>query len=367
MMQSKLFEIKESSVVGVLGVKKNNPRNSEGSFLVLADGRIAFAYSRYNGTSDNDHAACDICVVYSYDGGKTFDTDNYEILVYASDYGVENVMSVTLRYMNNGDIGLFYILKHSGFSSDYYLRRYKTDFSCFLSETKCLPLEYEGYFVVNNDRVVKTSDGRWIIPAAFHHSNVSKPDVEYLDGRAVAYFFVSDDDGYTWTQEKETLRLSDTYSETGLQEPGLVELQNNVLYCYARTDRGYQYESVSVDGGKHWFMPQPSRFSSPPSPLLIKKNPYNSKYYAVWNPEPEPFNPTGDYYSWGRTPLVIAESIDGTNFGKPYIIEEDEERGFCYPAIEFLSEKTMLLAYCAGGKEEGCCLDKTVIRRITVN
>ncbi len=266
------FEIKEASVSGVLSPKVKNPRNSEGSFIKLNDGRIAFAYSRYTCNSDNDHADCDIFVVYSCDGGNTFDTEHYETLVYASEYGEKNVMSVTLRYMNNGDIGLFYLLKHSDITSDYYLRRNEADFSVCKGAVICLPHYNDGYFVINNDRVLGLSDGRWIIPAALHHSAVGRADSEYLDGRAIVCFFVSNDDGYTWTQQRETLRLSDTYSRTGLQEPGLVELNNGVIYCYSRTDRAYQYESVSIDGGEHWFMPQASQFSSPTSPMLIKKN-----------------------------------------------------------------------------------------------
>ncbi len=69
-------------------------------------------------------------------------------------------------------------------------------------------------------------------------------------------------------------------------------------------------------------------------------------------------------YSWGRTPLVIAQSVDGIHFSKHCVIEDDKERGFCYPAIEFLSENTALISYCAGGKAEGCCLDKTVIKKL---
>ncbi len=358
------FNIKEISVSGVLGVKENNPRNSEGSFLQLSDGRIAYAYSRYSGKSDCDHAPCDICVIYSYDNGKTFDTDNYETLVYADDYSEQNVMSVTLRYMNNGDIGLFYLLKHSGLSSEYYLRRYKRNFQDFIGETKCLPFGYKGYFVVNNDRVLNTADGKWIIPAAFHQTSVSKND--YFDGRGSVYFFVSHDDGISWKQSNEVLRLNDTYSHTGLQEPGLAELQNDVLYCYSRTDKSYQYESVSIDGGEHWFNAQPSRFTSPNSPMLIKKNPYSKKYYAVWNPTPVSFTHPDSNVSWGRTPLVIAESIDGIHFSTPYVLEDDENRGFCYPAMYFTDEKTILISYCAGGEAEGCCLDKTVIKKINL-
>ncbi len=357
------IKIKESTVVGVLNRGPDNPRNSEGSFLALDDGRIAFAYSRYGGTSDNDHAPCDICVIYSYDSGKTFDTEHYETLVYAADYNEVNVMSVTLRRMNNGDIGLFYLLKRPGVTSEYRLRRYGGDFSNLFGEVKCLPHNYDSYFVVNNDRVLKTSGGRWLVPAAYHHTSVGK-NGSYTDGRSIVFFFVSDDDGYTWRQMRETLRLNDTYSNTGLQEPGLVELNGGALYCYSRTDRMYQYESVSVDGGEHWFAAQPSRFTSPDSPLLIKKNPYSGVYYAVWNPTPKSFTHPVCDASWCRTPLVMAQSADGVNFSKPIIIEGDPQKGFCYPALEFLDEKTVLLSYCSGGAEEGCCLNRTVIRRL---
>ncbi len=358
------INLKESNIVGVLNKQEGNPRNSEGSFLPLKDGRIAFAYSRYSGTSYHDHGDCNICVIYSYDKGTTFDTENYEVLVNASEYGEKNVMSVTLRYMNNGDIGLFYLLKRLG-ASEYRLRRYKNDFSECLGEVKCLPHNYNSYFVVNNDRVLHTKDGKWIIPAAYHHSSIDNIG-QYCDMRATVFFFTSEDDGYTWSQNSEVLRLADTYSKSGLQEPGLVELNGGVFYCYARTDRMYQYESVSIDGGKHWFMPQPSRFASPNSPMLIKKNPYNEMYYAIWNPSPPTFSYPATEYNWGRTPFVIAQSVDGVNFSEPTIIEDDKTRGFCYPALEFLNEKTMLLAYCGGGLEDGWCLNKTIIRKLVL-
>ncbi len=49
----------------------DNPRNSEGAFLPLKDGRTMFAYSRYYGKSSSDHAAADIAARYSSDKGAT--------------------------------------------------------------------------------------------------------------------------------------------------------------------------------------------------------------------------------------------------------------------------------------------------------
>ncbi len=58
----------------------DNPRNSEGAFLPLRDGRILFAYSRYYGDSSNDNAPADIAARYSSDNGRTW-TTNDEIIV----------------------------------------------------------------------------------------------------------------------------------------------------------------------------------------------------------------------------------------------------------------------------------------------
>ena len=58
----------------------NNPRNSEGAFMPLKDGRIMFAYSRYYGKSSSDHATADIAARYSSDKGRTW-TTNDEIIV----------------------------------------------------------------------------------------------------------------------------------------------------------------------------------------------------------------------------------------------------------------------------------------------
>ncbi len=361
------FNIKESKIVGILDRGENNPRNSEGCFLQLDDGRIAFAYSRFTGNTFDDDAPCSICVVYSHDRGESFKTEAYETLVTATDFGFKNVMSVTLRYMDNGDIGLFYILKHAGFSDEYRLRRFSRDFKTVLSDIKCFPNGYDAYFVINNDRVIKTKNGKWIIPAALHHSGLT-PDKPYLERAGIVYFFTSSDDGATWQQCKGVLHNADTYSTSGFHEPGVIELDNGVLYAYLRTDRMAQYEAVSIDGGENWFGPKPSRFTSPESPMLIKKNPHSGLYYAIWNPTPQSItNPKDkELPFWGRTPYVMAQSADGINFSNPLFIETDLTKGYCYPAIEFLDDKTFLLSYCSGGEQERCCLNRTVIRKITL-
>ena len=359
--------IHSSRLTGTLAPGEGNPRNSEEAFLPLEDGRIAFAYSRFIGDSWSDEAASCIAVVYSSDNGLSWNTENPEILVRAEEYGHKNVMSVSLVRMNNGDIGLFYGQKYDGEMRDcYWLRRYKGDFSHPCGELCCLPTDCPGYYVVNNDRVVRLSDGRWLIPAAHHPSSVvpGSSGGEWLDLRGTAVFYISDDDGTTWRHTHARLNYPFDRSSTGLQEPGVLELPSGTLYGYFRTDGGYQYESVSIDRGESWFPPRPSQFTAPESPMLIKKNPYSGKYYAVWNPIPNGPWRKASPYSWGRTPLVMAESEDGVHFGEAVMIEDDPERGFCYPAMFFLSDTELLLAYCCGGKEDGSVLSRTGIRKI---
>ena len=63
---------------------------------------------------------------------------------------------------------------------------------------------------------------------------------------------------------------------------------------------------------------------------------------------------------------MIAESDDCIHFEEPIVLEDDKERGFCYPAMYFIDDSTALLAYCSGGKDDGCCLNRITIRKIKI-
>ncbi|MBE6892215.1 MAG: exo-alpha-sialidase [Ruminococcaceae bacterium] len=373
-----MYKEENSIVSKILPPTKGNPRNSEGDFIRLKDGRIMFAYSYYHDVSDeNDSSPCDIRCLISDDDGRTFHADSDDglprLLVSASKYGVDNIMSVSLCRMNNGDIGLFYMVKHrleeqeDGehiLSSDYVLARSSDEGVSFYTEKSILPRRYPGYYVVNNSRVQRLSDGRLVVPMAQH---AYRRDVGGGCGEnGSVWFLFSDDDGETWYRNAYRLDCPDSsYSFRGLQEPGIIELPNGVLYAHARSAVGCHYESVSIDKGVHWFSPQRSRFTSPLSPLTIGKNPYTGKYYAVWTPVPE-YN--GKYLlenSRARTPLVMAQSDDGYNFDLDniQIIEPDRTGWYCYTAMFFADEKTMLLSYCSTPASIGN-LAQTTIRRI---
>ena len=337
-------------------VEAGNPRNSEGTFLETEKNEILFVYSRFRGHDPADHAYADLCLMRSRDGGMTFD-EGRVILTCEGEEGV-NMMSPSLLRMENGDVGLFYLVRMTYTITRIYLRRSADGGRSWGERVLCSP--QDDFFVVNNDRVVRLAGGRILIPVASHRAGPG-----YFDGRSEAMFLLSDDDGRSWRMASGKCTLPQArHCSAGLQEPGSAELKNGVLWGWARTELGRQYEMFSLDGGDSWTAAQPSRFTSPNSPLCMKRG-NDGRLYAVWNPIPE-YNGRKkvDYFTGGRTPLVIASSgDDGRTFSEPVAFEWDEESGYCYCAIYF-TEDALLLAYCAGGRQERSCLVKTRIRRV---
>lgn len=345
-------------VVLDLPPKEGNPRNSEGSFVTLADGAVLFAYSRYRGESWDDAAEAVIAKRISRDGGETWSDE--ETLIEKE--GAQNVMSVSFLRLQSGKIALFYLVKNN--ISDCYpgMRLSSDEGKTWTDPVRAIPAP--GYFVVNNDRVIQTRSGRLIVPAALHRTK--QLDLEHpkaFDGRGIAMWFYSDDEGATWTEAKTWWALP-VHSSAGLQEPGVVEKKDGSLYCYCRTSVGVQYAMTSTDDGDSWSSPQPTEFRSPASPLSMKRLP-GSQLVAVWNDKTERYNlPKSTASSWDRTPLVVAVSeSDGLEWQVPHLIESEPDHGYCYTAIHPM-EDSLFLAYCAGGPEDKSVLSKLRLRKI---
>ncbi len=337
-------------------MEAGNPRNSEGTFLETEEDGILFVYSRFRGSNPADHAFADLCLMRSVDGGETFDEG--EIILTCDKEGGVNMMCPSLLRMQNGEIGLFYLVRMTYDITKIFLRRSADGGRTWGERVCCTPLE--DFFVINNDRVLRMASGRIILPVASHRSRGG-----ILDGRSEMLCFLSDDDGKSWRVSAGKCTLPQaSHCISGLQEPGVVQLRNGVLWGWARTELGRQYETFSMDEGDTWTVCQPSRFTSPNSPLCMKRG-EDGRLYAVWNPIPE-YNgrEKPEYFTGGRTPLVIASSgDDGKTFTEPVAFEWDPESGYCYCAICFTRD-ALLLAYCAGGSRERSCLVKTRIRRL---
>lgn len=356
---------KKGHVVLDLGPSKGNPRNSEGAFLDLKDGRLLFVYSKFTGEAWRDDAVASIAARYSDDGGDTWSDDH--IIAEPEEYGALNIMSVSLLRMSNGDIGLFYVIRYGWHDARLHLRRSSDEGKTWSEPVCCIPSP--GYYVTNNDRVVRLSNNRLIIPAALHKMRgESTTDWKSFDRRGIVHFFLSDDDGATWREAKQFCAIPVPGSASGLQEPGVIELRNGVLWAWSRTDMGRQYEMFSTDMGETWSLPVPSQFTSPNSSLSMKRFPHNGHLLAVWNPIPNYQTRRLEKHSWGRTPLVGAISADeGNTWESFFTVQSEEDRGgYCYTAIHFTRD-AVLLAYCAGEPEDDSCLARLRMKKIMLS
>jgi Neuraminidase (sialidase) len=219
-----------------------------------------------------------------------------------------------------------------------------------------------GYFVLNNDRVIQLKEGRLVVPVGFHRSRASEAkDYRSLDHRAIALWYLSDDEGKTW-READTWWALPARTATGLQEPGVVELADGRLFSWMRTDQSAQFGCYSTDGGQSWPLPEATALQSPTSPASIKRLPASADLFAIFNDHSGQFPfPKGK-----RSPLVAALSSDGgKTWPRRKLLESDPNGWFCYTAIHFIDD-AVLLAYCAGDSKVGG-LNRLRIRRVSLD
>ena len=200
--------------------------------------------------------------------------------------------------------------------------------------------------MLNNDRVVKLSNGRLLMPVAIHSPTKPGFGTGYQKGEVCVYR--SDDDGISWVPSHRLLAPFENDWD-GLQEPGVFELPDGRIWMFIRTPYGHQHESFSTDGGETWCPVRPSlNFPSPLSPMQVKTV---GKYtVAVFNPVPRAawkLMEDKKYFwrVWGRTPYAVSVSDDGgVDFSRTYLLEDDINDDYCYPAL-LEGEDYFLVAY----------------------
>lgn len=350
--------------VGFLYTSESNPRNGEGSFLRLKDGSIIHAYTEYYGEDWADHCTARLSACYSYDEGESWSVPS---ILIEKDEKAENIMSVSLFRMADGNVGCVYLRKE---------RQENGDIICmplFVSSSdECksfsAPVEFgidNGYYCVINDGVIVQRSGRILVPMALHGKSCDtvfdKNGNVILQTSGVILISASDDNGKTWYSLDCELHTPYT-DTTGFAEPGIYERENGDLWLWFRTAYGHQYQSFSRDNGKTWEPVAPNLcFTSPDSPMRVRKV---GKYtVAVFNPLS--YNVLRFDYSarknTKRTPFVCAVcEDDGVSFdttGKTfasgalayfqdlcYLLEDDYSDSYCYPSI-FEVKDGFLVAY----------------------
>lgn len=332
---------------------ENNPRNSEGSIIELKDGRLFLAYSHFYG-GDDDNAPAYIAGRYSYDRGKSWDSKDTIVL---ENEGKENVMSVTLLRLVSGELVIFYLIRNGWNDCKLYMRKSIDEGSTWSEKVCCIPRD--GYFVVNNDRIIQLSNGRIILPAAYHYC--SDGTFKTWSSRGISMCFFSDDNGNTWQQSKSEL-IAPLESKSGFQEPGVIELKDGSIMMWMRTDMGSQYISYSYDKGETWTNPVPSDLKSPCSPASIKRIPSTEDLLCIYNDYSGRF----PYQVGKRTPLVSAISKDeGKTWENHKIIEDDPNGWYCYTSITFVDD-SVLLGYLIGNAHIGG-INALQVSRISIN
>lgn len=326
------------TIIPLLPPGPGNPRNTEGAFVTLRDGRILFAYSRFTGGDDNDAAT--IAGRFSRDGGRTWSTTDVPIVEKEGDM---NVMSVSLLRLNDGRIALFYLRKNSVGDCRPYVRYSRDEAKTWSEPVLCI--RDTGYYVLNNDRVVRLKDGRLLMPVAMH-----PPVNGRLGSRGIAMVYYSDDSGASWRRSKSSHEAPGT-TRAGFQEPGVVELKDGRVMMFIRTMLGSQYQAWSSDRGDTWTVPEPSSIASPLSPASIKRIPKTGDLLMVWNDHSAvdaPFRAT-EKSGGKRTPLTVAISRDeGKTWVRARNLREEPDGWYCYTAIHFAGPR-ILLGFVDGG------------------
>lgn len=353
-----MIKVKPAKEILLIGTSDTNPRNGEGSFIKLLNGNIMFGYTEFSGNdSCDDDAHAQIVAITSKDGGNTWGDKR---VLFTKPEGSQNIMSLSFLRMHNGDLGAFYILKHADGADSIILTR-STDegltWSNTVDCTACMPYDY---YILNNDRVKLLPSGRILLPLARH--TIHTPHGGFVPGEIC--FAYSDDDGFTWEKSPAVLQCP-FETVDGYEEPGVHLLPDGRLWCYIRTNMGYQFECFSNDEGITWTVPKPNLFfSSPCSPMHVK--PFNDLTFAVFNPESEHvLRGKENTDLWGRTPYTVAVSTDGGltfNEDNIFYLEDDRENGYCYPALLDCGDHCLIAYY--HSNNSGICLNSTKIVRV---
>ena len=321
-------------------------RNSEGAFLRAPNGDILFAYSHFSTGLGDDGDPCDIALIRSHDEGETWSAP--EVIARASDFGVKNIMSVSGMTLRDGGVCFFFIVKEDSDGSSHLGRTVSQDGVHFTPMTCSFKHVQRGYYVFNNDRFIRLSDGRIAAAAAKYNcarTQEENEDCLYTERYAMPVCFVSDDEGASFTTTKARIAVSGRLAQAqGMEEPGIIELKNGVIGLWARTMLCYQYQCFSLDGMDTFTPPEPSEFTSPRAPMELHRL-SDGTIFAAYNPVPH-YNGVKHRSYLGRTPLVLRSSTDdGKTWGELFTLEDDANGNYCYPAMIETHDHALLCAY----------------------
>lgn len=298
-----------------------NPRYTEGSIVAMRNGDLLFAVTEFQ-DGGSDFAKAHIVARRSADGGRTWG----EKKVLQENTGGMNVMSVTLRRLPNGSIGLFYLQKNSHDDLKMFVRHSTDEAKTFSNP---IPVTTnDGYHVINNDRITVLSSGRLLVPAA------STPDVRTVN-HFVCHCYLSDDNGRTWRNGTGEVDAP----KRGAMEPEVAELNDGRLLMLIRNQLGYVGKSYSTDGGETWSEMKSLGVKGPEAPATLRRIPSTGDLLLIWNNT----YTKGAGHGGKRTPLTAAISTDeGDSWTIVDNLEANPQRTFSYTSLAFVRDRAVM-------------------------
>ena len=314
-------------------------RHSEGAALLLPDGTILLAWSRFYAEPGNplrnDNGPANIVLARSRDNGLTW---SEPLPLDLPRGGINNMQASFLQV--DEVTQLYYSKRESDHASDKWLVESQDGGHHWTPPRRITPGDRR--YTGPNDRMIRLKCGRILLPC---HTSVqinSQPEFAPILGW-------SDDGGKTWQMGKPVVAepsYLDRPTPLLMHEPVLVERRDGTVWMVARSTAGYFFESVSRDRGETWTSVRPTAIETLTAPPQVKRlsdgrllmvwNPYNqaaldhlAKVRSDANPMPE--------VSVGikRTLLAAATSDDdGKSWTPPLILADGgSDWGFAYPAI----------------------------------
>lgn len=288
------------------------PRMSEASILPFADGRLFLAYTEYYGGDWEDGGPAHIMGRWSPDGGETWS----EPFVVQENIGRLNCMEASLVALPSGRVLLSFLRKDRESVVDENRKRTEEGLLHIMvkhSDDGCAtwsePIDVsrgEGYWCGTNDRLLRLSSGRLLIPAA----------------RGFAHAWLSDDDGASWRLCRGPLPPDD------VAEPVVAELADGSLRMFLRTRTGNIFVARSHDGGENWGELDKWGPAGAAAPCIVRRVPGSEDLLMVWDNHPI------------RTNFTAAVSRDGGRIWENYRILEEQRTwplllSHAYPSLAF--------------------------------
>ena len=324
----------------------NHSRRSEASFVSLRDGSVLCAYGRHTGPNDPGYARLKNERVTRYAGGSAIERDNdfgeivavrldargrrlteERMLVPAPADGL-NAMSPALRRLPDGRMGMLYSHRQS---TRVASRRFLASADEGRTWSAPVIVADGGYRTGCHDRFTILADGRFLAPC--HGGD------DFDSHYRKVWVARSDDAGASWQVGPEIAVPQLGWpgvkgTESGCNEPGLVERADGTLLMTLRTAMGTQFCVESADRGETWSSPRTLEVPSPSAPAHLSRLPSSDKLLLVWTPNYDARVPMqGD-----RHTLLACVSTDGGRswpHSRRKILVHDPSRNTDYPAVFF--------------------------------